>query len=73
MTTFGVARLMHKEEQGDMAWSTSFMHIHEPPAQVTEVAQHRGRGVGPAGLAEVLHASQGAVRTLPVVKVGCYA
>lgn len=54
---------MHKEEQGDMAWTTSFMHIHEPPAQVTEVVQHRGRAVGPAGLAElirlkILHASQ---------------
>lgn len=54
---------MHKEEQGDMAWTTSFMHIHEPPAQVTEGIQHRGRAVGPVGLAEliglkVLHASQ---------------
>lgn len=26
--TFGVAQLMHK--QGDMAWSSSFMHIYEP-------------------------------------------
>lgn len=28
------------------------MHIHEPPAQVTEVVQHRGRAVGPAGLVD---------------------
>lgn len=54
---------MHKEEQGVMAWTTSSMHIHEPPAQVTKVVQHRGHAVGPAGLAELirlkaLHASQ---------------
>lgn len=54
---------MHKEEQGEMAWTTIVMHIHEPPAQVTEVVQHRGHAVGPAGLAElirleVLYASQ---------------
>lgn len=42
---------MHKEEQRDMAWTTSLMHIHEPPAQVTEVVQRGGRAVDPAGLA----------------------
>lgn len=45
---------MHKEEQGDMARTTSFMHIHEPPAQVTEVVQHRGHAVSPAGLAKLM-------------------
>lgn len=45
---------MHKEKQRDMAWTTSFMHIHEPPAQVTEVTEHRGGAVGPAGLAELI-------------------
>lgn len=28
--TFGVAQLMHKEERGDVAWTISFMHIHQP-------------------------------------------
>lgn len=63
MATFGVAQLMHKDEQGDMAGTTSLMHIHEPPAQVTDVVQHRGRAASPAGLGKlmwlkVLHASQ---------------
>lgn len=48
---------MHKEKQGDMARTTSFMHIHEPPAHVTEVVQHRGRAVGPAGSAELIRQS----------------
>ncbi len=54
MMTFGMAQFMHKEEQGDMAWTTGFMHKHERPAQMTEVVQHRGRDVGPAGLAELI-------------------
>lgn len=41
--TFGVAQLMHKEEQGDVAWTTSLMHIHEPLAQVTRAIQCRSR------------------------------
>lgn len=72
--TFGVALLMHKEERGDMARTTSFMHTHEPPTQVTEVVQHRGRSVGPAGLAELISLTDAcftsAVPTLLVVKVG---
>lgn len=55
--TFGVAQLMHKEKQGDMAQTASVMHIHEPPAHVTEVVQHRGRAVGPAGSAELIRQS----------------
>lgn len=52
--TFGVAQLMHKEKQRDMTWTTSFMHIHDPPAQVTEVIQHRGDAACPTGLAELI-------------------
>jgi len=47
---FGVAQLMHKEEQRDVAWTTSFMHIQQPKTQVTEFVQHRGRAVDTAGL-----------------------
>lgn len=36
VATFGVVQLMHKDERGDLAWTTSFMHINKPPAQVTE-------------------------------------
>lgn len=53
---------MHKDKQQDMTRTTSLIHIHQPPTQVTAVVQHRGRAAGPAGLAElirpeVLHAS----------------
>lgn len=50
VTTFGAAQFMNKEERGEVAWATSFMHIHEPPVQVTEAAQHGGHSEGPAGL-----------------------